>query len=61
MDLKRTIRKNTQFVGQESFELSGNQTLKIKSAGEEILKEKCPAGYKWNVEVSVHVTQLEVE
>ena len=61
MDLKRTTRKNTQFIGQESFELSGSKTLKILSAGQEILKEKCPVGYKWNVEVSVHVTQLEVE
>lgn len=59
MDLKLKVRKNTQWTGQEVLELTGGQKLKIKSAGEEILNEKCPAGHTWDVIVSVHITQHE--
>ena len=61
MELKRTVRKNTQYMAQEAFELTGGKMLMIKSAGQELLKEKCPAGYTWDVEVSVHITQHEAE
>jgi len=57
MKLELVVRKNAQYQGQENLTLTCGETLKIKSAGESILSEKCPTGYKWEVTVSVHITQ----
>jgi len=62
MELKHTVTKNTQYLGQQAFDVSAGQSLKVETspAGLDILNAECPAGYEWHVEVSVHVTQHEV-
>ena len=56
MDLKRTGTRKTHYLAQEKYQLTGGEAIKLKIAGDEVLKEKCPAGLKWDVEVSVHIT-----
>lgn len=62
MELKNTTVSNTRYLGQEAFDVSAGQHLKVETtpAGRDILDEICPAGYEWHVEVSVNVTQHEV-
>jgi len=59
MDLKLKTRKNSQWTGQDNLKLTGGKVLRILSAGEMILDEKCPAGHTWDVTVNVHITQHE--
>jgi len=61
MELKRTTIKNTQYQSQDSFEMTGGEKLKIKVAGDEVLNERCPAGYKWEIQLDVRVRQIENE
>lgn len=61
MILKRTQQKNTLYHGQESVEIVGGQKVQIKVAGDVLLNEGCPAGYKWQVELDVRVRQVENE
>ena len=62
MDLNVTTVKNTKYLGQEAFDVSAGQSLKVETSptGLDILDAECPAGYEWHVEVSVNVTQHEV-
>ena len=62
MELKRTVVANTQYLGQQAFDISAGQSIKVETTpnGLDILDEECPAGHEWHVEVSVHVTEHAV-
>jgi len=61
MELKKTVIRNTQYLAQDKYTLTGGKVVKLKVAGNDVFSEKCPAGYTWDVEVSVHITQHVAE
>ncbi len=48
-------------IGDDNFEMTANQTLKVQTTGEggDKLSAKCPDGKKWNVHVAVVIQEVD--
>ena len=48
-------------IGDDNFEMTANQALKVQTTGEggDKLSAKCPAGKKWHVHVAVVIQEVD--
>jgi len=46
-------------IGDDNFDMTAGQELKIEKPGEDILKAAVPAGKKWHVHVAVVIQEVD--
>jgi len=60
IELVEQVISRTDLIGDDDFDLTANQTLKIQATGGgEKLQAKCPAGKKWHVHVAVVIIETD--
>ena len=61
LELSENSINRTDLIGDDSFDLTANQTLKVQTTGGggEKLSAKCPVGKKWHVHVAVVIEETD--
>jgi len=50
----------TDLIGDDNFELTAGQELKVEGPQEDILRAVCPAGKKWSIHVAVVIEETDI-
>jgi len=61
IELLPEVINRKDLIGDDDFDLTANQTLKVQTTGEggEKLSVKCPVGKKWRVHVAVIIQEVD--
>jgi len=59
IELFSEIISKTDLIGDDNFDMTAGQELKIEKPGEDILKAAVPAGKKWHVHVAVVIQEVD--